>query len=72
MHFVIALNFFLLGVIKINDCSDEALVLSMGDVMRAIFFSPVKGTCVWESACLCERVRSVSVIVDVPFDQSGR
>lgn len=28
-------------------------MLNMGDVMRAICFSPDKGTCVWESVCLC-------------------
>lgn len=44
-------------------------MLSMGDVMRAICFSPVKGACVWESVCesVCR-----SVILDVPFDQTGR
>lgn len=43
-------------------------MLSMGNVMRAITFSPVKGTCVWESACLCE----CECDSFVPFDQTGR
>lgn len=40
----------------VQNCSDEVPVLSMSDVMRAICFSPVKGTYVWESACECVRV----------------
>lgn len=35
---------------------DGPSVLSVGDVMRAMSFSPVKGTSVCERVCLCVRV----------------
>ncbi len=54
MHLVVALNvFFVLVSVSIYYGADEALVLSMGDVMRAICFSPVKGTCVCGRVLVC-------------------
>lgn len=40
-----------------NACLDKLTVFRLGNVMRAISLSPVKGTRVWSDVCVCGCVR---------------